>query len=227
MWHAELIGTIFLFVIGRSQRPLIHFLTRLLPIFALLVSCPVALFAQVLQYKRPTEQLIKHYERMVAEGALLSRDGWARASKLFAQSGSYPANSEIQLMSTPGLIGETKLDGDRAQVETKWGDYYGTIDSNLRFKSVGYGGSVLMGEFFSLVFVHHTQSHKEATARSDSGEWKIESAPLARTGTIAAAIKYVERRRDQSNDPVTRKNADRTIAALRRLTPGCGNASAC
>ena len=26
-------------------------------------------------------------------------------------------------------------DGSRAQVSTKWNDYYGTIDSNLQFKS--------------------------------------------------------------------------------------------
>jgi len=223
MWQRELIGTIFLFVIGQPHR----FLIRSLPVLAFFVSCSAALFAQVLQYKRPTEQLIKRYERMVAEGALLSPDGWTRVSKLFDEPRPYPANSEIQIISTPGLIGEAKLDGDRAQVETKWGDYYGTIDSNLRFKSVGYGGNVMMGERFSLVFIHHSQSHKEGMAGSDSGEWKIEKAPFVRTATIAAAIKYVEKMRDQSKDLVTRKNADRTIAALKRLTPGCGNASAC
>ncbi len=92
---------------------------------------------------------------------------------------------------------------------------------------LGYGGSVLMGEFFCLVFVRHPQSHKEGTAGSDSGEWKMERAPLARTATIAAAIKYVEKMRDESKDSVIRRNADKTLAALKRLTPGCGNASAC
>ena len=41
-------------------------------------------------------------------------------------------------------------------------------------------------------------------------------------------ISYVERMRDKSNDPAIRKNAERTIAALKRqITSGCGSASAC
>ncbi len=80
MWHGGLIGTIFPFVMGRLHSPLIRFRARSLLVFAFLVSCAPAPLAQVLQYKKPTEQLIKRYKRMVAEGALLSPDGWARAS---------------------------------------------------------------------------------------------------------------------------------------------------
>jgi hypothetical protein len=89
---------------------------------------------QVLEHKKSTELLIKRYEKLVAQGSLLTPDGWSRASILFDRSDAYPAEGEIQLISRPGIIGETQRSGDRAEVWTKWGDYYGTIDSQLRYK---------------------------------------------------------------------------------------------
>lgn len=179
--------------------------------------------AQVLQYKRPTEEVVKRYEKLVDQGAFLSPEGWARASRLFERVSTYPANSEIQIQSFPGLIGELSRNGSRAQVETKWGDYYGTIDAYLRFKPAEPDAAIMMGESVSLVFVNNTTS-KGASA---PGEWKIEETPHVRLASPAVAIKYLEIMRDQSKDPVIRKNAAKTLEALKRMTPGCGNASAC
>ena len=199
-------------------------LRRIVPALAGLFSLSItACIAQVLQYKRPTEVVVKRYEKLVDQGAFLSPEGWAHASGLFERGSPYPADSEIQVQSFPGLIGEVSRNGNRAQVETKWGDYYGTIDSHLRFKSAAPDGSILMGEFVSLVFV----SEEAPKGSSESGEWKIEQAPRVRLASPAAAIKYVEKMRDQSKDPAIRQNAARTLAALKRMTSGCGNASAC
>jgi len=183
--------------------------------------------AQVLEHKKPTEQLIKRYEKLVAEGALLSPEGWARASRLFEQSSPYPADSEIDIRSGPGLIGEVNLSGEHAEVGTKWGDYYGKLDSHLRFKGTGYGDSIMYGGSYSLVFVPQGPSATAAGTASTSRQWKIEGAPRLRAADIPATIKYVQMKRDKSNDPAVRKNAERTITILKRLTPGCGNASAC
>jgi hypothetical protein len=48
-----------------------------------------------------------------------------------------------------------------------------------------------------------------------------------RFATIAAAIQYAERIREQSKDRVIRENANKTIIALKRIRQGCGSASAC
>jgi hypothetical protein len=192
-------------------------------VLSLSATAPVA---QVLEYKKPTEQLVKRYEKLVADGFLLTPEGWARASKLVEHPIPYPPDSEIQLISAPGIIGETRLTDDHALVETKWGDYYGTIDSRLRYRAVEPSGSIMVVESFSLVFVHRRPESGGASAASDSAEWKIEG-PSVRAASIPAAIKYVQEARDKSNDPDVRSNADRTIAALKLLTSGCGNASAC
>jgi hypothetical protein len=88
----------------------------------------------------------------------------------------------------------------------------------------------MMGEIFSLVFIHQpsvTKGTGEAPESAVLGEWKIEGPWRMRTATIPVAIRYVTEMRDQSNDPDIRRNADKTIAALKRLVHGCGSASAC
>jgi hypothetical protein len=88
----------------------------------------------------------------------------------------------------------------------------------------------MMGEIFSLVFIHQpsvTKGTGEAPEPAVLGEWKIEGPWRMRTATIPVTIRYVTEMRDQSNDPDIRRNADKTIAALKRLVHGCGSASAC
>ncbi|HEY6370627.1 MAG TPA: hypothetical protein VIX37_08605 [Candidatus Sulfotelmatobacter sp.] len=120
--------------------------------------------------------------------------------------------------------------GDEAQVETKWNDFYGTIDAALRYKPAPYDGSIMMGQSFPMV---HTQQplgsdeHGKTTSITGPGEWKIKGTQSVRFATIPVAIEYVEDIRDHAEDPVIRENARQTIAALKRLRHGCGSASAC
>lgn len=74
------------------------------------------------------------YEKLVGTGAFLTSEGWNRAAKLYVESIPFPPNGEISLMNIGGSLGEMSANGDRAEVETKWTDYLGTIDSTLRYK---------------------------------------------------------------------------------------------
>ena len=94
-----------------------------------------------------------------------------RASKLFDQPDAYPQSGEIMVISTGGLVGEDWVKGDQAEVETKWDDYYGRIDSQLRFIPVP-DGPVMMGNGFSLVCQASPSGSKLPDA-SCQGEWKI------------------------------------------------------
>lgn len=187
---------------------------------ALIFLSGMASRAQVLEHKRPTELVVKQYERFVARGGLLSPAGWARTSRFCAKSDPYPGNGDIVLMSAPGIIGENRVDGDHAEVSTKWGDYYGIIDSNLRFKPEPHG-SVMLAEAFSLVFL------RRPGKESDSGEWKIERTPRSRAAGIPAAIDYLQRMRAQISDPVLRENAQKSIETLRHLHSTCGVPNPC
>jgi hypothetical protein len=189
-----------------------------------ILSLGAVSLSQVLEHKAPTELVIERYEKYATDGSLLSPDGWARASKLFEQSDTYPIDGVILLISAPAIIGETERNGDRAKVETKWGDYFGKIDSHLQYEPSPVRGAILPGaDSFSLVLVH-----RHPGVVRDSGDWLIERPLTTRTADIPHALEYVERMRDQSSDPTIRRNADKTITALKGLiTRGCGSASAC
>ncbi len=172
---------------------------------------------------KPTELLIKRFERLVLRGALLSPDGWKSASELFTSADPYPADSEIQVEWTgTTVLGEEWNTGTRAQVNTKWNDYYGTIDSNLIFKPQTIG----MEEMYTLVWVP-SPSASSLHGNPASGTWKIDERLRNRAADIPYAIKYLEMMRVQSNDPVRRKNAAESILALKRAHLGCGVPNPC
>jgi hypothetical protein len=181
---------------------------------------------------KPTEQLVVHFEKLVANGAFLTPRGWKMAGELFARWGPFPRDNKIALMTVGGSLGETWVKDDQAQVETKWTDDLGTIDSALRFKPPNDEIRSDMTSFvFHLVYTnkHRDIGAKGETIREVSGpwEWKIDEPLIIRWATVDRAIEYVEQMGNKSDDPIIRTNAARTIAALKRLNPGCGRASAC
>ena len=115
-------------------------------------------------------------------------------------------------------------------------DYWGTIDAALRYRppkrSPPFDVPVTMTTFvFQLVYTnkHREVGTKGETIREITGpwEWKIEQPRMARWSTLGRAIEYVTQMRDKTDDPIIKKNADKTIATLERLRNGCGNASTC
>jgi hypothetical protein len=57
--------------------------------------------------------------------------------------------------------------------------------------------------------------------------WKIEGSQSERWATVEKAIIYVREMRDKSDDPTIKRNANKTIAILKRLNARCGSGSAC
>ena len=179
---------------------------------------------------KPTELLIIKYERLVASGALLTPDGWTVVSSLYDSSQPYPFNGTIFLMSTGGAVGENWSKNDAAEVGTKWTDYFGSIDSNLRYHPPDEPGVTMTMFTFRLQFTnkHRDIDKSGETIRETTGpsEWKVAGPLKERWATIDKALKYVAQMRDGSNDPVIRKSAERTIKILEKLQ-GCGKNSAC
>ena len=180
---------------------------------------------------KATELVVRQYEQFMAGGVLLTPEGWKKASRIFGSSNPYPNDGEVFLTSRAGLIGETWLRGDRAEVERKWTDFFGSIDSDLRYKPADPTSSTLPAIYdYSLLFTnrHIDVLQGGATEETlDTWEWKIEGPQYERWATVGRAIIYVREMRDKSNDPAIKRNADKTIAVLERLKHGCGSSSAC
>jgi hypothetical protein len=196
-----------------------------------LLLAPTIVTAQAPQSSgKPTELVVVEYERLVANGSFLTPEGWKKAGKLFEQSDAYPPDGEILLMGTGGNLGEDWVKGNEAQVETKWTDDLGTIDSTLRFKPSN--PLVTMTSYvFRLVYTnkHRDIGRNGETVRESTGpwEWKIAEPQSHRVATPARAIEYLALMRDKTDSSIIKMNADKTIAALKRTMKGSGRASPC
>jgi hypothetical protein len=192
----------------------------------------VAAVAQAPQSNgKATEQVVRQYEKLIADGAFLTLEGWKKASRIFVRSNPYPKDGEVLLTSQAGLIGENWVRGDRAEAERKWTDFRGSIDSSLRYKPAMPTIDIIPAILdYSLVFTNrHVDIEEGGTTREVLGtwEWKIEGPQSERWATVEKAIIYVMEMRDKSDDPTVKRNANRTIAILKRLEHPCGPGSAC
>jgi hypothetical protein len=180
---------------------------------------------------KPTEKVVIQYERLVEKGEFLTPEGWKVAGKLYEQAAVFPPDGEISLMSTGGAVGEDWLRGDTAEVGTKWTDYFGTIDSALRYRAPHFPVPVTMTTYeFRLIYTNkHRLVGENGGIREVGGpwEWKIEAPRMARWTTVDRALEYVAMMREKVDNPVIKKNAAMTIAALKKLGKACGDASAC
>jgi len=107
---------------------------------------------------KPTEQVVTRYLKLVANGSLLTPEGWKKAGLLFTDWSEFPSDGPIHLMTTGGTLGEMWMKGNRADVETKWTDDMGSIDNMLRYKPPADPHITMTSYGFTLVF---TNQHRE------------------------------------------------------------------
>jgi hypothetical protein len=205
----------------RPLRPSDQFRIRIQAVVLILSVSAVAAVAQAPQSnEKATERVVRQYETFIADGAFLTPGGWKMASRIFGRSNPYPKDGEVLLTSHAGLIGENWVRGDRAEVERKWTDFRGSIDSGLRYKPAMPTIDVIPAILnYSLVFTNRHVDIEEGGTTSEvlgTWEWKIEGPQSERWATVEKAIIYVTQMRDKSDDPVVKKNANRTIAILKR-----------
>jgi hypothetical protein len=216
----------------RPLRPSDQSRIRIQAVVLILSVSAVAAVAQAPQSNgKATERVVRQYERLIADGAFLTPEGWKKASRIFVRSNPYPKDGEVLLTSQAGLIGENWVRGDRAEAERKWTDFRGSIDSSLRYKPAMPTIDIIPAILdYSLVFTNrHVDIEEGGTTREVLGtwEWKIEGPQSERWATVEKAIIYVTEMRDKSDDPTVKRNAKRTIAILKRLEHPCGPGSAC
>jgi hypothetical protein len=173
-------------------------IARFHPMLLVMSMTVIAAVAQAPQSKeKATERVVRQYEKLIADGALLTPEGWKKTSRIFGRSNPYPKDGEVLLTSQAGLIGENWVRGDRAEVERKWTDFRGSIGSDLRYKPADPISSELPAIYdYSLVFTNrHIDIEEGGSTREVLGTWgwKIEGPQRERWATVEKAIIYVRR----------------------------------
>jgi hypothetical protein len=150
--------------------------------------------------------VVTDFRRMDAEGMQLIPDGWQAIAAMFTQPGSARLE-KIGVLSREGLSYASIADDNTAGVRSTI-TYVGWVDVKSGRLEPPSDGVMLLHDF-SLVL----------TNPGTSPAWKIEGPVPAPSVTVTTAIQYLARLRANTADAGVRKNADRTLAILKKARP--------
>jgi len=175
-------------------------------------------------------EVVELFGRMDARGERLTKEGWLKVAALFLRPTPLPKGLSFTI-SDYGRADEAPAKGSHSQAEvwtmrTDWG----TVDSMARF-STALGrmagssepaeGPTVTRSQYTLVY---TDTYWELTRDGGSlkqvkgkAAWRIDSFdPGPQVGT-ETALQYLAKLSQSSPDPLVRKNAARSITAIKRL----------
>jgi hypothetical protein len=175
---------------------------------------------------KPPKEVLQEFIKMELQGARLTPEGRSKTAHLLVRASTAPPDP-IDIVSNNFEVPETTVTEDSVKLNLYFPYFYGWLDSSLHFKEALHmaPGNGLIREGinadYALVL---TDKHVELgpDRRETKGvrgvqEWRIENTPSFATITLATAIRYVTEMRDKTADPVTKKNADETLAKLKKL----------
>jgi hypothetical protein len=181
------------------------------------------------------KDIVEQFLSMAREGTLLTPDGWDRAAALFYRPGPPPSVLGHTIPLPPK--GEIYVFDDGFGVEREpvkrtatfdavdflvWAKPVGRIDSKLRYSrpTEAEMRSYKPAYLFHLVLTNKYwklgPDGKLLEETTGPPEWRI-SPQLSLWTTVNPAILYVRKMRDKTTDPVIKKNADKTLAILKKL----------
>jgi hypothetical protein len=189
-----------------------------LSLIMLLVLVPLQPLAETAKKpSKSTELVIWKYETLLMQGALLTPQGWNTASALFQHHFVYPEDGPITIVWTPRVIGEDWVKGNRAQVESKWVELYGSVDAKLRYHPQDFDCPAITIYDLTLTDTRNEgDPNRTATQVQGAMEWKV-AGPNKRAATIEQAISYLNQQRERTHDLVIKQNAIRSITSLQDL----------
>jgi hypothetical protein len=146
--------------------------------------------------------------KLDAQGGQLTDEGWQKIAALFVNPGK-PRRDRIIVTDGGGPLGPTP-EGGKIAVGREY-IHFGHIDlPQVRFSNGEFPPGTMIREQGSYVV--------KVPGPGGAAEWRIEGPVPEPKITVDAAIRYVTELRANAKDPVIRKNADRTLAALKHFT---------
>jgi hypothetical protein len=223
---------------GRARRVAMSGVSML----SLLFVSPQTISSQAPAPPKSPKEVLEAYRKMDAEGERLTSSGWCRASRFFVKPGRPPEHYVLAVIEGERVTGPSqwyKGGNNRARMGVMCSEV-GQIDASARFTSMvapdlidpsgrllkqpvtpQATGPTATERVYDLVL---TDTHWEFGARGEGPrevkgppEWRIEIFDFQPWVTIRVAIRYLEQLRDESSSEMIKKNADKSIATLRRL----------
>jgi hypothetical protein len=211
-------------------------------VLSLLSAIPALISAQGASAPKSPKEVLQAYRRMDTAGERLTASGWYRASRFFVKPGRPPKRYVLAVTD-----GERVTDPDpwfkggknRVQILVvcsqvgqidSWGHFTSVVLPNLIDPSGHLARQPVTPEMYGPAPVFRiydlvlTDAHWEFTPERENlrevkgpPEWRIETFEFEPCVTIEVAIRYLTRVRDESSSEIIKRNANKSIATLRRL----------
>jgi hypothetical protein len=179
-------------------------MNRKLTVALILDLAVIGLLAQTKPSKSPKEA-VEGYWRLGEEGALLTRDGWAKANAVFAQPSPIYDEETIVVVSKRYSVEQLWMKEGRAEVDVVYKDL-GMLDPKLVYKPPR------KTHFFETAVRYQLS----LTEQGVEPKWKIDGNKPVRWAGVDAVLTYLTAVQKNSTDPTVKKNATQSIAALTR-----------
>lgn len=152
-------------------------------------------------------EVLKRFCDLDAQGEQLSPDGWKKVAALFVSPGE-PRRVTIVVVRD-FVVSTPSLEKDRAEFYVEYVEL-GRIDlSKMRFYSPLPSGIKVRAGFYA--------ARQPGAGPGEAAEWKIQGPVPEPHLTVDMAIRYATDLRASAKDDAVRTNADKTLAALRRI----------
>jgi hypothetical protein len=170
-------------------------------------------------------RVMHRFAEVETHGKGLTPDGWPELAGFFVKP---PKRHWDKILIVGDFqIDDSSIEGDRASLAATYVPA-GELDSSLRLlneeeveNSAPLSSACCTEDLdYTLVFSEkhwETSPDGESTKESTGpAAWRIEEYPPEPWITIDTAIRYVTQMRENSTDPVIKKNAEQTLAILKR-----------
>jgi hypothetical protein len=187
--------------------------------------------AQENDYALQSVTTIRQFVKFELTGGRLTPEGWgSAANEFFLKPEPAPAREEVRVVTDKFSVRlETLTTAKDASVSVSFPVCWGKIDGQLHFEPSGAGSPsnipvlAYCYETYNLVLSPQkwilTPGGQLKPFRDGTTTLKLRIVNFPKYFVLdrTAAIRYATEMRDESNDPVVKKNADKTIETLNKL----------
>lgn len=183
----------------------------------LLTTAVTGLRAQTVPTESP-KQVIEAFWKIETAGGRLTDEGWRAADHFFVKPIEPPHARVIYVIDSDYAVWDPTVRDSTAEVTIGVGGLIWKIDP--RMHTTVFLNQVKGAVVYKLVLVskhwEFAPDHRTLAEVSTAPQWRIQEADGAVWLTVDTAIRYLNQKRDNSTDPLIKKNAEQSLAMLRR-----------
>lgn len=186
------------------------FIVRVLAGVGLLIPTGRSMLSQ----EPSARDVLERFCELDAQGEQLTPDGWQKVAALFVTPGA-PRRDRV-IVVRDFVVSRPALEKGRAEFYVEYIEL-GRIDlSAMRFSAPLPAGIKVRAGFY--VIKQSGRGYRGASSQVEGrAEWRIKGPVPEPHLTVDTAIRYATEFRDNARDVTVRRNADKTLAALKRF----------